>query len=70
MSDTTPQLPKDDCSERVVSTTLCIEEVNAEGRTVRRFCVTVPGEYAFSSPAPKGDSTGGTSAPPARKEGS
>jgi len=51
--------PEQSGSERVVSTTLCCEEVDKDGRVVRRFCVTMPGEYprhAATPQAPEADS--------------
>lgn len=51
--------PEESRCERVASTTLCIEEVDKDGRVLRRFCVTMPGEYprrAAASQAPEADS--------------
>jgi len=62
--NTRPQLPSDDADERVIETIVCVEERDKDGRTLRRFCVSVPGEYTSGSGTPKPDSTGGDSSPP------
>jgi hypothetical protein len=36
----------------IISTTLCVEEVDKDGRRLRSFCVTLPGAYPVSSGAP------------------
>lgn len=39
-------------SPTVISTTLCCEEVDKDGRILRRFCVTLPGEYPTGPDTP------------------
>ncbi len=43
----------------VISTILCVQEVDKEGHVLRSFCVTRPGAYPASSgtpPTPREDS--------------
>ncbi len=42
--------PKKNDSERVLSTTLCVEQVDKDGHVLRRFCVTTPPEPGTMPP--------------------
>jgi hypothetical protein len=49
--------PEESRSEHVSSTTLCCAEVDKDGRILRSFCVTMPGEYPRRAATPQAPET-------------